>query len=83
MVDISQTQGFKPPWVPGWLYGLGTEEATINGQWPGDTAATSTASGLPRGYLPDFDVTHHDPDQRGVGQHPTALVATLAKVAVP
>ena len=32
MVDISQTQGFKAPYTPRWIYGLGLEETTIAGQ---------------------------------------------------
>jgi D-alanyl-D-alanine carboxypeptidase len=32
MADISQTQGFKAPYRPNWVYGLGMEEATIAGQ---------------------------------------------------
>jgi D-alanyl-D-alanine carboxypeptidase len=32
MTDISQTQGFKAPFTPRWVYGLGMEEATIAGQ---------------------------------------------------
>ena len=32
MVDISQTSGFKAPFRPTWVYGLGLEETTINGQ---------------------------------------------------
>jgi D-alanyl-D-alanine carboxypeptidase len=32
MVDVSQTQGFKAPFTPRWIYGLGLEETTIAGQ---------------------------------------------------
>jgi D-alanyl-D-alanine carboxypeptidase len=32
MTDISQTQGFKAPFTPHWIYGLGLEETTIAGQ---------------------------------------------------
>jgi CubicO group peptidase (beta-lactamase class C family) len=32
MTDISQTQGFKAPFRPRWIYGLGLEETTIAGQ---------------------------------------------------
>jgi D-alanyl-D-alanine carboxypeptidase len=32
MADISQTQGFKAPYRPNWVYGLGMEEATVAGQ---------------------------------------------------
>ena len=32
MTDISQTQGFKAPFTPRWIYGLGVEETTIAGQ---------------------------------------------------
>jgi D-alanyl-D-alanine carboxypeptidase len=32
MTDISQTQGFKAPFTPRWIYGLGLEETTIAGQ---------------------------------------------------
>ncbi|HEX7612447.1 MAG TPA: serine hydrolase [Candidatus Limnocylindrales bacterium] len=44
MTDISQTQGFKAPFTPHWVYGLGLEETTIAGQ---------TAWGH-RGYLDGF-----------------------------
>jgi D-alanyl-D-alanine carboxypeptidase len=32
MTDISQAQGFKAPFTPRWIYGLGVEETTIAGQ---------------------------------------------------
>jgi D-alanyl-D-alanine carboxypeptidase len=83
MVDISQTQGFKPPWVPGWLYGLGTEEATINGHVAWGHRGHLDGFWSATWFLPDFDVTITILTNAEWASNPTALVASLAKVAVP
>jgi D-alanyl-D-alanine carboxypeptidase len=83
MVDISQTQGFKSPWVPGWLYGLGTEEATINGHVAWGHRGHLDGFWSATWFLPDFDVSITILTNAEWANNPTALVASLAKVAVP
>jgi D-alanyl-D-alanine carboxypeptidase len=83
MVDISQTQGFKPPWVPGWLYGLGTEEATINGHIAWGHRGHLDGFWSATWFLPGLDVSITLLTNAEWASNPTALVASLAKVAVP
>lgn len=83
MVDISQTQGFKAPFTPHWIYGLGTEETTINGHVAWGHRGHLDGFWSATWFLPDYDVSITVLTNAEWANNPTALVASLAKVAVP
>jgi hypothetical protein len=57
MVDVSQTSGFKAPFKPKWIYGLGFEETTIAGQVAWGHRGHLDGFWSSMWYLPAYGVT--------------------------